>query len=1152
MKRGLLIALGVVVLLAGALAVIPGFMGLDAWRETAESRIKTATGFDAHIDGGISLRLIPSPSLSVADVRIGPPGSEDPILSFDRAAVHVRFMPLLQGRIEVDSVTLVHPRIHMLTLADGQNNWMTPEISLLIKGNAPASPDASPTEKGMADLISLDHVGIEGGAFRYKNLQTGSEILVEAIDAVLKADSLSGPLAVDGRLTLRGVDTQIRGKTGRFDDLKAVPLDLELTLPKENVTVRYAGLASFAAPFALQGETGLSLADPAKTVAALAGSAPEIPILKKSLDAKGMLTFSNGSAAWKDLSLAMGDTGFVGHLDVQGLTAQTPIILADFKATTPVDFDALLPAATKNPTPRKGFLPASLPIPDGLRGQVKVSAARGTYQGQPLKGVVLIAERQEGKPPSASLEAAEIPGKTSLQVKGVWTQNGGAPTLDVALTAKAGYLPETLKFLFGKTIAGLPAATAFETGAANIVARISPDRIALNDSTLTLNDMAAALKGSYIPASSENKRAKASLVFKAASLDADALMAKLNPPGAAAPDTRKPDSGTFDIVSTVQSFALPFDLTFDLGASNLTWQKQKAGGARLAGSLVGRKLTLDSLGAENLYGAAFTASGKIDNLSTLEGIDLALNGSARNAQSVLDALNLNSDAFPRPFGAAEGAAKLEGNAQSLRFATTLKALRGSAEATGGLSDLLNRPALESLTALTVRVVHPNLGDLMRMIRKDGASASDRTLDRPLDVYAKLDREAETYKFSGLKANIGPLSVSGDLALSMAGARPALSGKLQTGSIPLDSFLGADTGSAPSSASRRATSSETVRWSRSAIDTGWMRALDLDLGVRATRLRYKGWDLTDPSFTVTLRDGTLSIPDLKSGLFNGTLALSTTVRSPADPPAPLSVEGKAAIGNVGIEPLLHAFTGSLPLKAQGNISLNTDIAASGVSMAALVHALRGKGDLSGKDIVLEGMDLPRFARALSSETKPGDTLQGLWKGATSGGSTRFDSLVGRYTIEEGIIRIDQLLFDGPQTSINTTGAVNLPRWTVDLKNHITLKEGKEVPPFDVTISGPLDNPGNTFGAGVMQDYFARKINRKIEGLIQDKLGSKLQEKLGLPGLGDRQPAPQQTEPSTGGDTSPAPDEPVQAQPEPQKPAAPKPEDLFKDVLRGLAR
>lgn len=1144
MKRTILVISGLIVLLVGGLLLAPGFVSWESWRETAESRIKTATGFDARIDGGIALHLLPAPSLSVEDVQIGPPGTDEPILSFDRASVNIRLMPLIHGRIEVDSIRLVRPRIHLITLADGRQSWMTPEIDLLVKGNAPAAPD-SKTGSGLSDLVSLDHVSVEDGAFRYKDLQTGREILVDSIDLTLRADSLAGPFALKGNFAAQDQNISIDGKTGRIDDMTAIPLDVSLGLPDRGTEMHYAGILTPGAQPEFQGETTLSLKNPAGTIKAFTGTEPGLPALEKPFTSKGMMTFSKGDLTWKDLQISVGDMKISGSLSIRNAQGQTPEIMADLAALSPLDLDDFLsPASGKsaqsngNAQVSNGFLPPTIELPDGFRGQIKLSVPQASYAGKSLKGISLVASRQD-KPPSLIFEAAEIPGKATIRGEAHLKADGKTPTLTVSLNAKAGYLPDTLKFLLGDRAGEIPALTAFETGAVDFDAAVTPDRMTLRNSTISLNGMTAGLKGFYARSGSGGNRDQADITLTVDSLDADALVSKLNPPGAVAPDAvpenKANTSTSADIAGYLRSLALSFDLTFDLGADHLTWQAQKATGARLAGSLTGRTLTVKSLGAENWYGAALDVSGKISDMETLDGIDLALKGSARNAQSVLDALDLNSDALPRPFGAADIAVKAEGNAKSLRFTTNLSALRGDAKASGELSDLLGKP---DVNALTVQISHPNFGDVLRMVRKD--SPADKTLNHPLDLYARLERKDSTYTLSGLKANLGPMSVSGDLALLLAEARPALSGKIQAGTIPLDALIGSNAAPTPQSNTKDAGAPDSsVRWSRNAIDTGWMRAMDVDLDLHATRLVYKGWDLSNPAFKIALKDGALSIPDLKSGLFNGTLDLSTTVRSDADPRKPLSLAAKATMDDVGIEPLLKALTGATPMKANGNISLDTDITASGVSMAALVFDLSGKGDLSGSNIVLEGVDLPRFARALSDETRPGDSLQGLWKGATTGGTTRFDTLSGNYDIDEGIITFRKLLLDGPQAAIDTTGAVNLPRWTIDLKNHITLKEGKEIPPFDVSISGPLDNPANTFGAGLMQDYFARKINRKVGKLLQDRLK--------IPGL--NQGAPPQTEPS-GGDTESAGGD-AGAPPTPA-PANPKPEDIFKDVLRGLAR
>jgi len=40
---------------------------------------------------------------------------------------------------------------------------------------------------------------------------------------------------------------------------------------------------------------------------------------------------------------------------------------------------------------------------------------------------------------------------------------------------------------------------------------------------------------------------------------------------------------------------------------------------------------------------------------------------------------------------------------------------------------------------------------------------------------------------------------------------------------------------------------------------------------------------------------------------------------------------------------------------------------------------------------------------------------------------------------------------------------------------------------MTLKGSLDNPAQTFGQGVLEDYLGRKVQRKLNDLISKKLG-----------------------------------------------------------------
>jgi hypothetical protein len=150
-----------------------------------------------------------------------------------------------------------------------------------------------------------------------------------------------------------------------------------------------------------------------------------------------------------------------------------------------------------------------------------------------------------------------------------------------------------------------------------------------------------------------------------------------------------------------------------------------------------------------------------------------------------------------------------------------------------------------------------------------------------------------------------------------------------------------------------------------------------------------------------------------------------------------------------------------------------------------------------------------------------------------------------------VNIQKLDLDGEKAQILTTGKVDLPRWQLATKHKITAKTKPDVPPFDMAFSGSLDNPGQTFGQGLLNDYLKRKVDRKINKLLSDKLGDKLGIPLG--GAQQQQQAPTPAPTPTPAEVAPAGGVTPQEQ-NPVEPAPPqeelKPEDAIKDVLKGL--
>jgi hypothetical protein len=579
-------------------------------------------------------------------------------------------------------------------------------------------------------------------------------------------------------------------------------------------------------------------------------------------------------------------------------------------------------------------------------------------------------------------------------------------------------------------------------------------------------------------------------------------------------------------------------------------------------------VTLNGFSVKNFAGAAVQAKGKVDNVQALDGVDLTLGAQASDVLAVAKVLKLDASSLPSNLGRTDISAALKGNADNLSVLANIKALNGELIVQGAVANPLGSMKADKLS---LQVKHRSVNEAINIFSP--GSGSYASLNGPLDFYTDVQIADNVTRMNNIKAKLAGASVQGQMSINTGSSKPDITGALTFDDLVIQSAGSSSAAGSSASSGGSPASASGPQWSREAIDTAWMQAVNFDFSLSGNSLKYEGWDLAKPIIKASLKDGMLRVDQMDAGMFQGQIAMKASVQAGKGERQPLQVQADAKIRDVSLEPLVKAFVGVPLIKGAGQVSMDSVISASGISPAALVYDLSGNGAVTGKDIVLDGVDLTRFAKALSDETKPGDTVLGLWKGSTKGGSTQFDTLDGEYTIQEGIINISKLDLDGPKASIGTTGKIDLPKWTIDTAHKILVK-GEEVPEFTVKISGSLSNPGNTFGEGLLNDYLQRKLTRKLDNVIQDKLGNKLDGKLGgvlgnILGTGaPQQPAQQpaapvaqqpQAVPAPANDNEPAAgDGALQQQPQPvpqpapaqQQPQQVKPEEAIKGLLKGL--
>lgn len=246
MKK-VLIALGVLVVLAiGGLVILPSLVPADKIKQEVVAQVKAATGRDLAIDGKVSVSAFPSLSVQVSNVALSnPPGFQGKDMArLGALDVRLKLLPILSGKVEVDSFVLIDPIISLEVDRHGKPNWVFDSEP---KPQTKAEAKQSSGSGGLKDL-SLGQVRITNGKLTYVDGKSGTKEEVDAINLAVDLKTLDSPLKVKGDLKWRGKAIDLGVDVARpraLMDGTASPA--ELSVATEAVKLAFTGEASGAA-----------------------------------------------------------------------------------------------------------------------------------------------------------------------------------------------------------------------------------------------------------------------------------------------------------------------------------------------------------------------------------------------------------------------------------------------------------------------------------------------------------------------------------------------------------------------------------------------------------------------------------------------------------------------------------------------------------------------------------------------------------------------------------------------------------------------------------------------------------------------------------------------------------------------------------------
>ncbi|MBR9971640.1 AsmA family protein [Magnetospirillum sulfuroxidans] len=255
MKKILAIVGVIVVLLIAALVALPSLVPADKIKGEVVAQVKAATGRDLSIQGKVSVSAFPSLGVEVNNVALANPAgfSTKDLIRLGALDVKLKLLPILSGRVEVDSFVLVDPVITLEVDRKGKANWVFDTPATAAKGKpAPAektpSPATSASGSGSAsglDDIVLGDVRIQNGKLTYIDGPAGTKEDVDGINLAVSLKSLDAPLAVKGGLNwhAKAIDLGLNvAKPRALLDGKST--DADLSINSETVKLSFKGQAN--------------------------------------------------------------------------------------------------------------------------------------------------------------------------------------------------------------------------------------------------------------------------------------------------------------------------------------------------------------------------------------------------------------------------------------------------------------------------------------------------------------------------------------------------------------------------------------------------------------------------------------------------------------------------------------------------------------------------------------------------------------------------------------------------------------------------------------------------------------------------------------------------------------------------------------------
>ena len=1127
-----LLGLAIAAILALVTALVgPAFVDWGRYRGNFETEAARIAGQPVRIGGAIDVRILPTPTIVLREVEIGPRAA--PAFGAQTMRVELALDGLMRGELRAAALTLTGPEF---AVALDRNGRLVSQLRNL--GFDP-------------DRVSIDRLAVTDGRLLLEDGASGTRVALDKLGFGGEVRPQSGQVKGDGTFALSGQTFRYQITTGRRDAGTRIRFNLEPTdqplsfetegtLTFEKDLPKFEGIASLVRP------AGVVLAS-GKTVA---GEPWRISGRMKADATSALFEQVEAQYGPDDRRLHLGGTAEFKF----GAQPRFESVLS----ARQIDLDrALAAAGSPNQLPALA-LNGLLDLVGGIaRPPFPVKLGIGV-DAMTLGGATVQSMRADVASAKVgwSIDTLEFraPGATQVRLSGRVSDAAGAPEFSGPVAVDSADPAVLMAWLEGADRPrGTIGALRFNSDVTVNGTRVAFERVNADIDRKPLEGRLA-----YIyPAG--RQRARLDVAVKAADLDVESAYGMVN------------------TILAGSKIERPGEIVLALDLGRATFAGITATSANANLRLDGGGLRIEKLAIADFGGAALNGSGEIDIASAQPHGSIALSLAAPKLDGVaavvekfwpgrsgiltrnvakLAPARIDATLKVDPQSGSGGASaqfSLKGQLGSMQLAIAgegagnIAALNRSdvkldVRVNSEDAALVSVLGLDSLAPAPVQrrpayLVASASGVLAGDIRVDAKLASDgfdlssagtlkfadampvgevsvsfasadvRTLRRtsgpafPVALMSNVSVAGNTFKFTRLEGQAGGAAVKGDLALALkeplgdpAGSGQTLDvgGRLSVDTLDVSATLAAILG-APAAAN----ASQTVSWPAQPFASTMFSDLRGRVEIDAVRA-----DLL-PTVAVQKLHGVVGLGPTEISLDNFTASIGGgTAKAQARferGAGGMTMRGSATLAKADATAVIHA-GGQTPIA--GRVSGQLSFEGTGTSPSALIAGLRGTGVVALENGKITGLD----SNAIEAATRAVDRgnaitqqrISEIVSRALDNGSLTLPSANAPIELTNGRARLGKLV---TPSADDVTIAASLDLVEVTLDARVTLLGSRVAdvqglrPELIVLYKGPVSALRRTVDVSTLANWLTlQSVERELRKLEAEELAAKKREQF----------------------------------------------------------